>query len=263
MIRSRPYHPQTQGSVEVANRTFKQRLTALQTAKGRSDWVELLPELASTINTTTSAALPRRKTPFDVWFGRKFHWLSPQPRDADNDDQDEEEDDLPDDDDDDDDDGSAPDLVLTEIEARVAANNARLYAQMIKANSGRSAIFQEGSIATLQILPKLRLGTEPTRLPVRVIEYKNGQYKLQCRHGRLSGRYQGGQLNSVDQSTTDIFGGSIRPAPEMKGGKEVTISFAKAVANENKRGSITSAQKAGRVKKTPQATKAKAKQGTK
>jgi hypothetical protein len=30
----------------------------------------------------------------------------------------------------------APDLVLSEIETRVATNNARLHAQMIKANNG-------------------------------------------------------------------------------------------------------------------------------
>jgi IS30 family transposase len=29
MIRGHPYHPQTQGSVEKANSTFKQRLAAL------------------------------------------------------------------------------------------------------------------------------------------------------------------------------------------------------------------------------------------
>jgi hypothetical protein len=86
----------------------------------------------------------------------------------------------------------------------------------------------------------------------------------------LSGRYQGGQLNPVDQSTADIFGGSIRPAPKMKGGKEVTISFAKAVAQENKQGSVTSAQKASRATKKVLGRKAtqapqgsKAKQGTK
>jgi hypothetical protein len=63
----------------------------------------------------------------------------------------------------------------------------------------------------------------------------------------------------VDQLTIDIFGGSIRPIPEMKGGKEITISLAKAVAKENKRGSIASAQKAGRritKELTPKVTRA-------
>ena len=158
----------------------------MQTAKGRSDWVELLPELALTINTTTSTALPRWKTPFEVWFGCKFHWLSPQPQDFDTEDQDKEDDDL-----EylvaDDDKNGVSDLVLSEIETRVAANNARLHTQMIKANSGQSPIFAEGSVATLQIPSKLRLKAEPTRLPVQVLEHKNGQYKLQCQYGRLSG----------------------------------------------------------------------------
>ena len=251
----RPYHPQTQGSIEVANRTFKRRLAALQTAKGCPNWVELLPELALTINTTCSSALPRRKTPFEVWFSRKPHWLSPQPKDLNDEDQDNETDDCDNEDDDSNDDNS-PDLVLSEIETWVTANNTCLHAQMIKANSSRSAIFAEGSIATLQIPPKLRLGTEPTRLPVRVIKYQNGQYLLQCQHGRLSGRYQGGQLNSIDRSTADIIGGSIRTTPERKGGKDVTISFATAVAKENHRGSITAAQKAGRKAPGKKAAKA-------
>jgi hypothetical protein len=60
---------------------------------------------------------------------------------------------------------------------------------MIKANSGWSAVFTDGTIATLQIPLKLRLATEPSRLLVRVLEYKNGQYKLQSRHGRLAGQF--------------------------------------------------------------------------
>jgi hypothetical protein len=56
------------------------------------------------------------------------------------------------------------------------ANNARLHAQMNNANSGRSAVFADRKIVTLQIPLKLRLATELSRLPVRVFEYKNRQY---------------------------------------------------------------------------------------
>jgi len=121
---------------------------------------------------------------------------------------------------------------------------------MIKANSGRSAIFTNGTIATLQIPLKLRLATEPSRLPVRVLEYKNGQYKLQSQHGRLVGQFQGGELNSIEPSISDLLGNSIRTEPEKKAGKEVTIKFPAAVAKENNRGSINSAQKAGRTAKS-------------
>ena len=171
MVRGRAYYSQTQGTVEVANRIFKWQLTALQTTKGCSDWVELLPELALTINTTCSSALPHRKTPFMVWFGCKPYWLSPQPKDLNDENQDNETDDCGDNEDNDNDDNNSPDLILSEIESQVAANNAHLYAQMIKANSSQSAIFVEGSIATLQIPLKLRLRTEPTQLPVQVIKY--------------------------------------------------------------------------------------------
>jgi hypothetical protein len=68
------------------------------------------------------------------------------------------------------------------------------------------------------------------------------------KHGRLSGRYQGGQLNEVGQGIADILGGAIQQAPEEKGGKDVTVSFAKPITLENKRGSVTGAQKAGRGK---------------
>jgi hypothetical protein len=80
---------------------------------------------------------------------------------------------------------------------------------MIKANSGWSAVFTDGTIATLQIPLKLRLATEPCRLPVRILEYKNGQYKLQSRHGRLAGRFQGGELNSIEPSINDLLGNRI------------------------------------------------------
>jgi hypothetical protein len=120
---------------------------------------------------------------------------------------------------------------------------------MIKANSGRSPIFELGTIATLKIPSKLRLNTKSIRLLVRVLEYKNGQYTLQCWHGRLSGRYQGGELNAVEAVIVDLLGSSIRTTPEQKDSKDVTITLAKAIAAENNRGSISNAQKAGRKAK--------------
>src|SRR5947207_15051623 len=123
MIRGWAYYPQTQGTVEVANCTFKKRLGTLQAQKGQSNWAALLPELALVINTTTSRALPHHKIPFEVWFGRKPHWITARPM------EDADEVDIYDETDaESDDDG---DLVLTEIDARVVATNARLHAQLI------------------------------------------------------------------------------------------------------------------------------------
>ena len=203
----------------------------------------LLLELALVINTTTTCALPRHKTPFDVWFGRKPCWITAGLIDNADDKDQALQDDTNDSSDDE-------DLVLSEIEARVVANNARLHAQMIKTNSGQSPIFADGTIATLQIPLKLRLATEPSRLLVRILEYKNGQYKLQSRHGRLTGQFQGGELNSIEPSISNLLGNGIRTEPEKKAGKEVTIKFPAAVAKENNRGSINSAQKAGRTAKS-------------
>ena len=220
----------------------------MQAQKRRSDWVALLPELALVINTTSTRALSRNKTPFEVWFSRKPRWITAEPLEPLGDDVDDSdgigfEGDTNNELDDD------QDPILTKIEARVVANDARLHAQMIKANSRRSALFSDGTIATLQILLKLRLATKPSRLPVWILEYKNGQYKLQCQHGRLAGRYQGGELNSIDPLISDLLGNNIRTKPEEKSGKEVTIKFPSAVAKENSRGTITSAQKAGRMTK--------------
>jgi hypothetical protein len=45
--------------------------------------------------------------------------------------------------------------------------------------------------------------------------------------------------------------------PEIQGNKEVTISFANAVAKENNRGSVSAAQKAGRSVQNPRVTRAR------
>jgi hypothetical protein len=134
----------------------------------------LLLELALVINTTTTRALPQKRTPFEVWFSRKPHWITAKPT-KDNETNDDSKTRT---DSNNDSNSDLEDNVLLEIEVRVAAHNARLNAQMIKANNGRSKAFIDGTVATLQIPLKLRLATEPSRLPVRVIEHKNSQYKL-------------------------------------------------------------------------------------
>jgi hypothetical protein len=102
--------------------------------------------------------LPRNKTPFEVWFNRKPHWIiEPQlsqaetgfynPNDKDGQDsQGDDNNEISDQDFNDEDQGddNRLDLVLSEIETRVAANNARLHALMIRANSSRSPLFIEG-----------------------------------------------------------------------------------------------------------------------
>ena len=166
MIRGRPYHLQTQGSIEWANQTFKRRLQALQQERGfpASHWVELLLELAIIINTTITRTLPSKKTPFEVWFGRKPRWTRPdylaiEPVGV-NDDLlhvDNEE--------------FGDDPVLMEIEKRVAKHNRRTQAQMVKQSQAHGVIteFEDGDIATLLIPPKMRLKTESKRLPVRIL----------------------------------------------------------------------------------------------
>jgi len=86
--------------------------------------VALLLELALVINTTTTCTLLRNKTPFEVWFGRKPRWITAGLMD----DVDDKDQDLQDDTNNDNESGNNKDPVLSEIEARVVANNARLHA---------------------------------------------------------------------------------------------------------------------------------------
>ena len=72
--------------------------------------------------------------------------------------------------------------------------------------------------------------TEAVRPPGPVLEYKNGQYKLQCRHS----------------ASIEILGSAIRTEPEILGNKEVTVSFANNEARENNHGTVTAAQEAGK-----------------
>jgi hypothetical protein len=156
IINGRAYHPQTQGSIEIANRTFKKKLRTWQAANGRQDWVVALPWLAIIINTTESDSLPRSQTPFSVWFGRKPHWIyeprppTPEPE-IELDDNGISIEDPFEDNSNNSDVFKAPDVVLSEIEQQVAKNNERLHTFMAKkGQKTRSVVdFQEGWIVTL------------------------------------------------------------------------------------------------------------------
>ena len=101
-----------------------------------------------------------------------------------------------------------------------------------------------GAIATLKIPPKLRLGTERARLPVRIVEVRMGcQYVLLTQYGKLTGTHAHGQLNPVTGAMADSLGVAIRAEP-TSGEKSITLP--KAVAAYKNHMSIGSAQKAGR-----------------
>lgn len=76
---SSSYHPQTNGSVEAANKIFKRQLRSLQTefGTGVDDWVRFLPDLAIAINCAKPKRFPASFTPYNVFFGRSPHWLTP------------------------------------------------------------------------------------------------------------------------------------------------------------------------------------------
>jgi hypothetical protein len=61
--------------VEIANRTFKARLQAIQASLGHTGWVDYLSKIALVINTSKCSALPSHVTPYEVHFGRKPHWI--------------------------------------------------------------------------------------------------------------------------------------------------------------------------------------------
>jgi hypothetical protein len=170
VIHGRPYYPQTQGLVEVANRTFKARLCAIQASLGVYSWVACLPDIALVINTSKSSALPSHVTPYEVHFGRKPHWIGAPPLLEDSDD----EDSIDGDDDDEYPPTDINDFELMEIEAQIVKNNLKVHEKMAKKGALETS-FQKGDLVTLKVPPKLRLVGEMPRIPVRIIKVIRGR----------------------------------------------------------------------------------------
>src|SRR5436190_18673402 len=109
-------------------------------------------------------------------------------------------------------------------------------------------VFEDNEVATLAIPRKMRLNTESSRLAVRVLNQNSSGYKLLTQHGLLKGRHQGGELNKIDSSTSQILGIQIPLTAPMENGKVITKSLPEVVQLENQRVSISELQKKGRAK---------------
>ena len=210
MIRGRAYHPQSQGSIEVANRTLKTRLTQYAASLQRKDWAALLSRVAHRINTTTSESLPWHTTPFDIWFGRSRHWIHQRPLSEDAETADEAEGVTCSDGGDEADDEADPvaadhvsqaataaddnwreqsstgTFVLTAHEVAVAAKNIRLHEHMRRKVAATAKSFEAGEVATLFIPKKQRLKTEQQRIPVRILDKNCAGHRLISRYVHLS-----------------------------------------------------------------------------
>jgi transposase InsO family protein len=263
VINGRPYHPESQGSIEVANKTFKARLRAVQSSYPTIGWKDLLPNIAWVINTTRPDSLPHGTIPYEVWFGRKPPQMP------------EElhkhrevfrpiviEEAIPDPDSDDTasgdrtppeastSDSPAPPeeetasvsaseaTTTTTLNQRVIKHNAKENLRMIRRKGGKAATqYELQEVATLQIPVKLRVGPDLRRLPVRIIEAHEKGYKLVCEYGELTCLHSSKVLNKLVSQSIYTY------LPIIGGNK---ISLNKAVQRMNGRETISASQKAGR-----------------
>jgi hypothetical protein len=156
--------------------------------------------------------LPAWITPFEVFFGRKPHWLTESLLNVDNKAVDEHGNALPQEEPDSNDeyeetDTEASEYILTQLEHSIRQSNARTAARMVRKAGGKLKVFANGSIVSLAIPPKWRLRTEAKRLLCWITKVVKNQYTLICSVGPLTGSHHSGQLNevlSLDESSVPL-----------------------------------------------------------
>jgi hypothetical protein len=177
IIRGRAYHPQSQGSIEVANRVFKKRLRAARADTGIQSWIQLLPLIAWVINTTATAALPKGNTLYEVWFGRKppTDFLNHKESascevEGDENSSSEGGGDSLFVDEEAEQEEEAKEMILSELTKRVAEHMRKQRENMVKRANSKALEYDIQEIATLQIPKQYRFSTEMARIAVRVLE---------------------------------------------------------------------------------------------
>lgn len=191
VVNGRLYHPQSQGTVEAANRTFKNRLAAVQAIEGTRDWGRFLYPIALVINTIYPSTLPGKLTPHHAWYGRPYvdwpawtiarkeakrarqHEAFGAPADgtADEDSAGSESEEVEVSGAEDSEDDSP--FFLSELGQKVQDYGIKVAERMVK-KRGKARVLRLQEIVLLSILKRLRISAEPARIPARVIKkYKN------------------------------------------------------------------------------------------
>jgi hypothetical protein len=137
-------------------------------------------------------------TPFEVFFGRKPHWLLDPLLNVNNQCIDEEGNVLPlqeltnDSRDYPETDTEDAAHILTELERQIKQSNAWTAARMVKKVNKKMKVFTNSSIVSLAIPTKLRLKSEARRLLCRITKVVKNQYTLICAAGPIKGSHNAG-----------------------------------------------------------------------
>lgn len=83
VVKGRPSHPQSQGKVERAHRSFKKKVMhdLLVMGKAGVNWVKSLPDYARSLNQDPKEELSW-KSPFEIYYGRRPNVAGPANRNA-------------------------------------------------------------------------------------------------------------------------------------------------------------------------------------